>query len=246
MLTDQHELSKLSGNSRTILTGFDYYLTEDVLAGISIGGEKTRFSMGSNGSNRLSGIGVTVSPYVGYILNQYLTAEAAFSYGHSINDSNQDLVGIVSSGTYEANRYMGSLTVSGYYSVKPFDLKGLIGYDIAHLAPNNFTDSLANRIKLATIDLQQVRVGGEVSVDVAEFQPYLSSIVSIDTINSGNDRGNDDGSETVRHGRVGVQVGGGVKANITDSFVVGVQASTMLARPQEKNTTVGLFTRLSF
>lgn len=242
VLNNTQSGNRFNGNTKLALFGFDVLASSDLLLGASIGVENTSLDL-KMVDGRLYGNGFTINPYLAYIIDQNFTIDALFSFTRSSFTQRQNFLGIASEGDFAANRYLGAINFSGYFTEGDWNFHGSLGYKVTHQAPDDYTDNLGNRIQQSSVTLQQVVLGGEVAYSFAWGQPYLSTQIEIDTVRQTT---TNIAGVRVDPGRVGAILGGGVRFNVSDDVAMGVFATTQVGRSDERNTTAGINARMRF
>lgn len=243
-IEDDLSSTAFDGDVVTVMGGVDYMFTDRMIAGMAVGYENadvdTIFNQGTIESD-----GATISPYIGFIINQYFTVDLSGGYSFGETDlSRIDLAGTTVTGNMDWSRWFVAGNLNAYYNVGKFRLNGRIGYLRVEETQEAFTESDTTFNPERTIDLGQVRVGGSVGYDMGRIQPYVTGTFEYDAqrtdvvVAAGQDQPAND--------ETGFEVGGGVRFSLSDRVTGGVEATTHLGRENFSSTTVNGTLRIKF
>jgi len=111
------------------LAGIDYNFKNGWFVGLDAGYVRTDLKVRSIGGNQIVN-GAQLGPYVTYIINENLTADASFGYtrsAHSTNGNNNGLNAPANS-SFDSNSYSGTLALNAYGVWNDIGLTGTFGF----------------------------------------------------------------------------------------------------------------------
>lgn len=148
-----------NGTVKNGIVGYDSRVTDTLILGLATGYEAvdihTRYNNGS-----VEGSSVSLSPYLGYLINDWLSLDA--SVGHTwINydfTSNYNSV----KGSTDADRWFGSLNLNAVHHLGDAQLRGGLGYLRLYEDQDAYRDSSGADIAQTQVNFGQARatVGG--------------------------------------------------------------------------------------
>jgi hypothetical protein len=148
-----------SGKVTNAIGGVDYTVSQELVAGVSLGHDRVSLDLNFVGpDSRLVSTGWMIAPYVGYQINENLSADAALGYASGDVDT-RDSAGSRSE-TYSRNFLALNLTSTHWMD------------DIQILAKVNYI--AANEKVGTTNKMEQLRLGGQVGYWMDGIMPYAS------------------------------------------------------------------------
>lgn len=232
-----------SGKVRVGLLGIDYTFKNSVVAGLAIANDKTDVdlkgsSFGAAGG-KLKGSGTTYSPYIGIPLNKNWSADLAFGWGKTTVDTEV----LATTSRMTDKRTTASVGLS-YRQLAGADNKWMLTGRGSYLAVkdklgaytmNNGTGPV---IPEATVNLSQLRFGGQAAYNAGVFSPYaglnyIYDVTAPSQTGAANDR---DAFQAVL----------GIRFTVPNGFYGGLQYASELNRSQIKNNQVLLNLGLRF
>lgn len=232
-----------SGKVRVGLLGIDYTFKNNVVAGLAIANDKTDVdlkgsSFGAAGG-KLKGSGTTYSPYVGIPLNKNWSADFALGWGKTTVDTEV----LATTSRMTDKRTTASVGLS-YRQLAGADNKWMLTGRGSYLAVkdklgaytmNNGTGPV---IPEATVNLSQLRFGGQAAYNAGVFSPYagLNYIYDVTAPNQAGAANDRDAFQAVL----------GIRFTVPNGFYGGLQYATELNRNQIKNDQVLLNLGLRF
>ncbi len=179
------------------LVGFDRFIADQFLLGMTFAYEDSATQSGYNGGN-LDGEGFGFIPYAGWIINDNFSADV--SLGFSFLEYDQTRVstadGTQISGNYDADRWFVAANLNAFAEHNNWVFGGRIGIIHTEEEQDGYTEggSAASLAGGATrtvadrdLDLTQFLIGGSVSYSFSKLEPYA-------TITYFNDTSRDDGT----------------------------------------------------
>ncbi|WP_207459653.1 nidogen-like domain-containing protein [Azospirillum sp. SYSU D00513] len=237
--------SRFNGRNHTGLFGADYRVSDNFVVGGAVGVEHSRFDLLSLNGRR-TGRGYSFTPYVGYVINDYLTVDASLSYGYNDNDVRQNLLGRPSTGDYDSRRLVASTNLSGYYVQDAWTFRGVTGLSVSRTRSDSYLDSAGNSVSPGVNDLRQFRIGAEAEYQATDIiRPFVGATLEYDLLNrtreaSGAAMTSTNGDRSGIIGTVGVRV------DALENLSLTGQLSYQALRANERDTTVGVSARLTF
>jgi len=210
-LSNDSATAAYEGYGVTGLGGIDYLFQNSWLFGFDVGYARTDIRVNALMGNRIADT-VQGGPYVSYIINSHFTADASAVYSRVFNTITT-LAG--SNSNYDSDRVTTALNLNGF-TTTDFNLvlTGFVGWAYAYEAPSsNAPNAIGGQPTM--IHYSALRTGGELAYDIGDFEPYIPLTISYETTETR------DGT-----GRLGVDVGIGMRYHWTDRLKVGVQATT--------------------
>jgi hypothetical protein len=152
--------SMFSGKVTNAIGGIDYTVSQEIVAGVSFGHDRVSLDFNFAGPNSgLVSTGWMIAPYVGYQINETLSADAALGYASGDVDTRTS-TGPLPSETYSRNFLALNLTSTHWMD------------DIQFLAKVNYIS--ANEKVGTTNKMEQLRLGGQVGYWMDGIMPYAS------------------------------------------------------------------------
>ncbi|CAO3431338.1 nidogen-like domain-containing protein [Azospirillum endophyticum] len=238
--------AEFHGRSQTAMVGADYKLTEALVVGAAVGMEHNHFDL-TTLNGRRTGNGLSVTPYVGYAINDYLTVDVSLSYGHGYNHTRQNLLGGMSTGRYASDRLIASTNLSGYLVEGAWTFRGVAGLSVARTRSDSYTDSAGAVVSPGVNDLRQWRLGAEAEYEVTpSVRPFAGATLEYDMLN--RTTGSTGGALVTSGGtdRAGMVAAAGVRVSATDALNLTAQVTTQAFRANQRDTTIGLSARMAF
>jgi autotransporter-associated beta strand protein len=224
-----------SGSSEVGLAGLDFLANRQWLLGFTAGYTHADLTLTPIGVPRLSRQvdGGLVGPYAAYIINPHMAMDALFNYtslGNSISAPTP-----LPSGGYHSNRVTGAAHLDIFANYNALKLTGFGGY--AYTWEGGPTSSvlgpgfgLANNVRYGAI-----RLGGEVSYHLGNFEPYLPLRFEYETTKP------NDGTS-----RAAIVVGGGLRYRWNDTLAGELLAETTELKTHTRDVLISAHLRQSF
>lgn len=230
-----------SGTVRVGLLGIDYTFKNNVVAGLAIANDKTDVDLKGTSfgvaGGKLKGSGTTYSPYVGIPLNKNWSADLAFGWGKTTVDTEV----LATTSRMTDNRTTASVGLS-YRQLAGADNKWMLTGRGSYLAVKDklgaYTMSNGTFVPDATVNLSQLRFGGQAAYNAGVFSPYagLNYIYDVTAPNQAGAANDRDAFQAVL----------GIRFTVPNGFYGGLQYATELNRNQIKNDQVLLNLGLRF
>lgn len=230
-----------SGKVRVGLLGIDYTFKNSVVAGLAIASDKTDVDLkGSSfgvAGGKLKGSGTTYSPYIGIPLNKNWSADLAFGWGKTTVDTEV----LATTSRMTDKRTTASVGLS-YRQLAGADNKWMLTGRGSYLAVKDklgaYTMSNGTFVPDATVNLSQLRFGGQAAYNAGVFSPYaglnyIYDVTAPSQAGAANDR---DAFQAVL----------GIRFTVPNGFYGGLQYASELNRSQIKNNQVLLNLGLRF
>ncbi len=225
------------GDIKTFLFGADKLVTDRLVLGLALGYEESDVFTLYNGGNNQSD-GFTVVPYAAYLLNDFISIDAAVGYTQLEYDT--DRVSLASAGTtnigsYDSDRWFASINLNATGNIGNFLITGRAGYlyteeDQDAYQETGGTDARA--VGARKLDLSQIQLGFEVAYD-SVLMPYagLTWANDIDRETGGNglQPGLPGGNQVVFEDSNEIQLGFGLR-HFGDMLSVMLDVNTVLER----------------
>ena len=224
-----------SGSSEVGLAGLDLLASRQWLLGFVAGYTHADLTLTPTAVSRPSRQvdGGLVGPYASYIINPHMAVDALFNYtslGNSISAPTP-----LPNGGYHSNRVTGAAHFNVFTNYNALKLTGFGGY--AYTWEGGPTSSvigpgfgLANNVRYGAI-----RLGGEVSYHLGNFEPYLPLTFEYETTKP------NDGTS-----RAAVVVGGGLRYRWNDTLAGELLCETTEIRTHSRDVLISAHLRQSF
>jgi len=239
-----------AGNIANSVVGYDRRVGDDWLVGLAAGYELVSISTGYNAGTLKSNSG-TISPYLGYSINDWLAADGTLGgtwirYDYTRNSG-------ANTGNSDAFRWFGSTNLTAFERLDSDNatlLKASLGYIRLFENQNSYTETGpdGNFVAASQVNFGQLRstfrADRDFDADIGRITPNVSIRFEEDLphpqrISLGNGLVSSDS-------RFGVTFGGGVNLLTVDGLLVTVSGTTTQFR---KNTEIyggGLNVRYNF
>lgn len=167
------------GDRNTVLAGIDFMPFEQVVLGVALGYEFSDIDTNTNNGN-VESDGYSVIPYAGLMLSNNFSMD--FSLGYSNIDADQFRIDPVTNArvTSDTNteRYFHSFNLNGNWFKNNWGYGVSVGHLWARSDQNAFVefDPVNGNLNVAEVRnrLKQVRVVGNLSYTLDNFEPYLN------------------------------------------------------------------------
>lgn len=162
-----------------MLFGIDALYGDSLLVGVALGLDRsevrTRFNAGEQGVT-----GMTVAPYVGLLLNDWLTLDATLGYGDSQTDQFRTAGGARISSDVESSRMFGSVNATATRAFDQVLVSGRTGLLYATQSDDSFIESNGTVIPKQRTNLGRFLIGGELAYSAGAWEPYVSGMYEHD------------------------------------------------------------------
>ncbi len=166
------------GDTYSVLAGADKLIMNNLVVGVAIGYEDTEVFTFYNGGHNDSA-GLTVVPYMAYLINDNLSVDAAIGYTDLEYDT--DRVSITTAGTtvtgnYDADRLFASVNLNALTAYNNWYFNGRIGLLYTEEEQDAYAESTGGfaAVGQRNIDLTQLQVGVEAAYNFEALEPYIS------------------------------------------------------------------------
>jgi len=210
--------SQYDGDLAAGIAGFDYKISDNLLAGLAFGYEEsdlsTTFNVGTEKSD-----GWTVSPYALYQLDKTYSVEVSGGY----SKLNYDVTRVEPrdknkiTGTTDASRWFAEASLSGNWSIDALQLGASLGVLSVSEDKDAYTEvgSGGQAVASKSTDLGRATLGGEASYSLGDVViPYVNANYRRDY----NTDSSDDDS---------IALGIGSRFQLGDSVSAGIEANTV-------------------
>jgi hypothetical protein len=233
-----------SGHIHNGVVGYDTHVTPDIIAGVAVGYETVNIKTHYN-SGKLEGRALTLAPYLGYRINDWLSADA--SIGRTSIDYTF-LRDASISGKTEAVRWFGSANLTARQKVDGFILSATGGYLALNEEQQAYTESNNVGVNKQLTSFGQVRGTLKAQYPMAlssgTFVPMASMRMEYDA----NHARASELSTTERSTTdpVGVVFGLGADMYLTNNVTMGLTGTTTKFRKNLDVYSLSGFLRYSF
>jgi len=160
-----------SGNVGVLSAGLDYRVSDNLLVGAALAGERTRTNLNYLAGGNLSGDGLTLAPYMAYVFNRSWALDASVGYGRG----SYDVSGGGDAGSFRSTRTFGSIGLNYRHEIAAsrWIVTGRGAVLSVSSKSGSFTSRNGNFADGTTSDLTQLRVGGQVAYAAGQVSPYF-------------------------------------------------------------------------
>ena len=225
-----------SGRVNAATVGVDYTFSNKVILGLALSGDRTR--LGLNGSivtGNMSGSGTTGTLYLGVPIDQNWTFDAGLGTGRTKVDLNVNNF----AGSLSDRRTVGNLGVTyRAAAMGNWNLSGRAAYIGVSDRLGAFTltnGALTSNVNSASVNIGQLRVGGQAAYNAGSVTPYVGVTYVYDVSAPG---ATTLGGQTSARDRdaFNLQLGLGFRAS--NSIYGNIQYSTEQSRKEVKNDQI--------
>lgn len=230
---------RYNGDVKNGVVGYDRRVTQNLILGVATGYEQVDITTEYN-SGTVEGSSVSVSPYLGYVINGWLSVDATIGHTWIKYDFTQN--GGSVKGSTDAGRWFGSTNLTATHRLGDFRLRGSVGYLRLYEQQDGYRDSTGAQVDKSEVNFGQIRttVGGayDIAASFGVLSPNAFVRMEYDTPTSHSVMvGNSWMSSSDRTGAV---FGLGVDAAIGNDLVFNVTAtSTQFRQNTEAYSLIG-------
>ncbi len=226
---DSLSSTDMDGRTWNATVGVDYMFLDWLIAGVSVGGEDTHLDTNYN-RGQLDMDGVTVSPYVLFLLNQYIAVDGAVGYSDLDIDQDRTLPGTatVVTSSLDADRVFGAAGINASVWRGNWNFSGRLGYFYTTQDNDAFVESDGTVNAELDTQLGQAQLSGRVAYYAGIAMPYVSVAFNYDTthdlavVGAGQEVPSGDRGEFV--------IAAGADFFVNDMISAGVRADTVQGR----------------
>ena len=172
-----------SSDRHTAILGLDTMPSDNLLLGLSVSLEraktKTRFNSGEQNATAIS-----VTPYAGYLLSDWLTLDAALGFGSVSTDQFRTLGATRISSDLHSTRIYGSLNATGTWAFDRLLASSRVGFLYATQDDDRFLESNGAAVADSRAKVGRLLLGGELAYSLAAWEPYVSGTFEHDFTSS--------------------------------------------------------------
>lgn len=226
---DSLSSTDMDGRTWNATAGVDYQFLDWLIAGVSLGYEDTHLDTNYN-RGQLDMDGVTVSPYVLFLLNQYVSVDGAVGYSDLDIDQDRTLPGTatVVTGSLDAERFFGSAGVNASFWRGNWNFSGRFGYFYTAQDNDAFVESDGTVNAELDTQLGQAQLSGRVAYYAGIAMPYVSVAFNYDTTHDLTEVGA--GQAAVSGDRSDFVIAAGADFFVNDMISAGVRVDTVQGR----------------
>ena len=163
----------------SVLFGLDTMPSDDLLLGVSVGIERvdvdTRFN---SGEQDLSAI--TVAPYLGLLINDWLTLDATVGIGNVNNDQFRLQGATRIDSEVDSIRWFANTNLAATYTSDALHLTGLAGLLWVTQRDDDFFESNGQFTQDSHYNVGRALLGGEIAYSIGAWEPYASGLFEYD------------------------------------------------------------------
>jgi len=172
--------TKYQGDTNSTLVGVDYVFSENMLAGIALGYEKTNIDTDFN-LGKAKTTGLTFSPYFGWLINQTWGMDINLGYSRLNTEQYRTNAGLRINSDLDSIRWFAGMNLNGSWQIQQWLLSAQMGILTGSNKNEHFTESNGIQRKSNTSKVTKLSLGGEVSYSIGAFEPFFSLTFNHDT-----------------------------------------------------------------
>jgi outer membrane autotransporter protein len=209
--------------------------------GAVLGGEGESFNLTSTGG-KLSGTGISITPYGAYVINDWSSVDLEASYAFLDNDVTV-VEGQPVTNHYISNRVFVAGNASAFWNVDAFTLRAKFGLLWANSSGPTYVDGAGVRAKPPNTTLEQVKLGGEIIYRYEQFEPFVDLTAAQDLKGTGTLTGTFI-TPTSSGARFGLMYDAGVRYKLEGGAQLGLQVGGETFRSHQSTFMAGVFARI--
>lgn len=160
-----------SGTVDVAVVGIDYLISNMVVAGVAVAGDRSRVSTDFNGGS-ISGNGYTISPYVGIALNREFTVDGMIGFGRGNTDLNAGAA--AGTGSFSDRRTISSIGLTyRKQSSGPWLFSGRGALLNTSSKLGAYTLSVGGPVQSSSVNVTQLRLSGQLGYRAGMVTPYV-------------------------------------------------------------------------
>jgi len=219
-----------SGTVDVAVAGIDYLISNMVVAGVAVAGDRSRVNTAFNAGS-ISGNGYTISPYFGIALNREFTVDGTIGFGRGNVDLN---AGGAGTGSFKDRRTISSVGLTyRKQSSGPWLISGRGALLNTSSKLGAYTLSGGGSVQDTTVNVTQLRLSGQLGYRAGIFTPYVG-LTYIYDIHRPTDPGVP-GQPAPSNDRDGWAPSIGLRFNSAGALYGGIQYTSEQNRSQVKN-----------
>lgn len=162
---------RYDGDVKNGVVGYDRRVTKNLILGVATGYEQVDITTEYNNGS-VEGESVSLSPYLGYIINDWLSVDATLGHTWISYDFSRSNGAV--KGSTKAGRWFGSTNLNATQRLGDFKLRGSVGYLRLYEQQDAYRDNTGAQVEDSQVNFGQIRttVGG--SYDIATSFGVLS------------------------------------------------------------------------
>ena len=159
------------GNIGVLTAGLDFRVIDNLIVGAALAGDRSRISLNYVAGGSLSGDGLTLAPYLAYVINPSLALDASVGYGRS----SYDLAGGGVTASFRGTRTFGNIGLNYRHQItgSRWQVSGRGALMSVTSDTGSYTASNGVFSNSTTSNLVQMRLGGQVAYAAGQVTPYI-------------------------------------------------------------------------
>lgn len=221
---------QVDGTVGVLTAGLDYRVSDNLLVGAALAGDRSRVNLNYVAGGNLSGDGLTLAPYLAYVFNPSWALDASVGYGRS----NYDVSGGGVTGNFRGTRTLGNIALNYRQGIagSRWQLSGRGALLSVTSDTGSFTSSNSVFSNSTSSNLTQLRLGGQMAYAAGQVTPYFGLTYAYDirrpnTVTVGGQTSSGDRDSWIP--AIGLRFSSG------GSVYGGLQLSTERGRSEVKN-----------
>ena len=181
------DLTQYKGNTNNYFIGLDVSLNDHFLIGLAAGYEDTNTRSKLNqGQEDIKGF--SLSPYLAYNINETFSVD--FIAGFNQTDNKQSRVnfsGEILKARVDGKNWFIAGNFSGFWDFEPFTISSFAGILAAASEDDTTLETNGRTISGDGTRLVQYNIGGELSYQIVDFEPYFNLLYNYDSYATKNE-----------------------------------------------------------
>lgn len=163
----------IEGNSHSFLGGVDFQFWENTILGVALGFDKSDVDTTFNSGNQESDT-VTVAPYFGAILNDFLSVDFNLGYSNVSYDQFRTSGTTRINSSPNSSRWFSAVNLNGIHFVDRWIIGGRAGLLFASSKIDSYTESNSNIVTDSRTKVGTMSIGGNVAYSFNDWEPFLN------------------------------------------------------------------------
>lgn len=210
-----------------VLLGLDTMPSENFIVGVSVALEHTSVHTRFGGGGEQDITGISVTPYAGYLLSDWLSVDAAVGVSTVQNDQFRTAGGARVTSDVESTRLFGSANVTGTWTFAEVLASARAGFLYATQDDDSFVESDGTPFGDMRSTVGRFLLGGELAYSAGAWEPYTGATFEHDFTRT---RLTFAPNEAPKSDKSGVLVAVGLRYFGTEDLSGYIEYSTLLGR----------------
>jgi outer membrane autotransporter protein len=157
-----------------VVMGLDTMPKENWIVGVSVALERTSVNTRFNGGEQ-DITGISVTPYVGYLLSDWLSIDAAFGISSVSTNQFRTSGGARITSDVDSTRVFGNINATGTWTFGSLLASSRAGLLYATQDDDGFRESNGNTFQDNRTSVGRFLLGGELAYSAGSYEPYVGA-----------------------------------------------------------------------